>query len=97
VALVVRTQRPFFRSRPGRLLVVLTAALVAAAFAIPFLPLAPLFGFVPLPASLLVTTCVIALAYVVATEAAKRRLYPAGPGPLTPSSREANIAAPQTL
>ena len=50
IALVVRTRRPFFRSRPGRLLLASTAALVAVALILPYVPAASLFGFVPLPA-----------------------------------------------
>src|SRR4029079_13609748 len=36
VALVMRTRRPFFRSRPGRLLLVSTVMLIPVAFAIPY-------------------------------------------------------------
>jgi Mg2+-importing ATPase len=75
IALVVRTQRPFFRSRPGQLLLASTAVLVCVTFAIPFLPFAPLLGFVPLSAPLLATLAVITLLYVAATELAKRPFY----------------------
>ena len=40
VALVVRTRRPFFRSRPGTLLLRRRLSLIAVAFAIPYLPFA---------------------------------------------------------
>src|SRR4029078_4603715 len=49
IALVVRTRRPFFRSRPGRVLLWSTVALVALTLAIPYLPFTGVFGFVPLP------------------------------------------------
>src|SRR6185295_14209509 len=55
VALVVRTRRPFYRSRPGTLLWVTTAAVVALAVAIPYVPGAGGLGFVPLPPALLTT------------------------------------------
>ena len=75
VALVVRTRRPFFRSRPGRLLLWSTLALVALTVAIPYLPFIRVFGFVPLPGMLLVTVMAITASYVVATEMTKRRFY----------------------
>jgi len=75
IALVVRTRRPFFRSRPGTLLATSTAVLVAVAVAIPYLPFVGLLGFVPLPGSLLLTLCAIACLYVVATEALKRWFF----------------------
>jgi Mg2+-importing ATPase len=75
VALVVRTQRPFFESRPGTLLLWSTLAVVALAVAIPFLPGARLLGFVPLPLAVLATLAVITALYVTATELAKKRFY----------------------
>jgi len=75
IALVVRTRRPFFRSRPGRLLLVSTLMLVALAFAIPYLPFVDMLGFVPLPGSLLVTLAAIAALYVVAAELTKGWFY----------------------
>ena len=59
IALVVRTRRPFFSSRPGRLLWGSTAALVAVALILPYVPAASVFGFVPLPAGVLAALCAI--------------------------------------
>jgi Mg2+-importing ATPase len=75
IALVVRTRRPFFRSRPGRVLLWSTVALVALTFAIPYLPFIGVFGFVPLPGVLLVTVSAITALYVAATEITKSRFY----------------------
>jgi Mg2+-importing ATPase len=75
IALVVRTRRPFFRSRPGNLLLVSTLLVVALTFAIPYLPLASLMGFTPLSIAVLATVAVITCAYVVVTELAKKQLY----------------------
>ena len=75
IALVVRTRRPFFRSRPGALLLVSTLVLVVVTFAIPFLPFASLLGFVPLSPVLLATIAVVTLAYVAATELTKGWFY----------------------
>jgi hypothetical protein len=52
-----------------------TLVLIAFSFAIPFLPFAGLFGFVPLPGALLAAVAVIAALYVGATELAKRWFY----------------------
>jgi Mg2+-importing ATPase len=75
VALVMRTRRPFFRSRPGRLLLMSTLALVPVTFAIPYLPFAGALGFVPLPGRLVATIAVIAAVYVAATELQKKSFY----------------------
>jgi Cation transport ATPase len=75
IALVVRTRQPFFRSRPGRLLLLSTLVLVVLAPAIPYLPGAAVFGFVPLPPLLIVTLLAITALYVLAAETAKRSFY----------------------
>jgi Mg2+-importing ATPase len=53
IALVVRTRRPFFRSRPGSLLLWSTILLLPLALGLPFLPHAELLDFVPLSGPLL--------------------------------------------
>ena len=75
IALVVRTRRPFFRSRPGRFLLWSTAATCAVAFALPYSPLAPSLGFAPLPPVLVAFIAVIVAGYVVAAESLKRAFY----------------------
>ena len=75
VALVVRTRRPFYKSSPGRWLVVSTALVVAATFVLPYLPLYPLLGFVPLPAPVVAWLVGITVLYVLAAEAVKRAFF----------------------
>jgi Mg2+-importing ATPase len=75
VALVVRTRRPFFRSRPGRILLVTTLILIPVTFAIPYAPYAGVLGFVPPPASLIAVLAAITGMYVVATEVTKKWFY----------------------
>jgi Mg2+-importing ATPase len=75
IALVVRTRRPFFRSRPGNLLFWSTLALVALTYAVPYLPMVGVFGFVPLPAALLLMVTGITVLYVGAAEIAKSWFY----------------------
>jgi P-type Mg2+ transporter len=81
VVLVIRTRGAFFRSRPGAPLVVATLAVVALAVAIPATALAPLLGFVPLPASFVPALAVIVALYVASAELAKRAFYRGEPGP----------------
>ena len=75
IALVVRTRRPFFRSRPGNTLLLLTVALLVVTPAIPFLPFVGELGFVPIPAALIAVLLGITAAYVLATEILKRQFY----------------------
>ena len=75
IALVVRTRRPFFRSRPGSLLLWSTVALVALAFATPYLPRVEVLGFVHAPPPLLAALAGITVLYVGATELTKRWFY----------------------
>ena len=72
ILLVVRTQRPLWRSAPSAALLWTSAAVAAAALVLPFLPLAQvLFDFVPLDLGLLALLLGITLAYMVANEAIK--------------------------
>jgi len=75
IALVVRTRRPFFRSAPGRFLLVATLVVAALALLLPYLPGAALFGFVPLPLAIVALILGLTAAYVLATEALKARFY----------------------
>jgi Mg2+-importing ATPase len=75
VALVIRTRRPFYASRPGTLLLTSTLALIALALATPYLPFVGVFGFVPLAPGLLMALVGITVLYVVATELQKRWFF----------------------
>jgi Mg2+-importing ATPase len=75
IALVVRTRHLFFRSRPGKLLLISTAAIIAVALVLPYLPFMRVFGFVPLPAPLMLSVLGLTALYVITTEVAKRVFY----------------------
>ncbi|GIW25706.1 magnesium-translocating P-type ATPase [Meiothermus sp.] len=75
VALVVRTRRPFFQSRPGRLLLWSTLLLTVLAVLIPYLPFSDAFGFVPLPYPLLLGLLGLTLLYVLLVEWVKGVFY----------------------
>lgn len=75
VALIVRTRGPVLRSRPGRLLWILTAAVGALTFIIPYLPFSALLGFTALPFTMLTSLVMVTLMYVLTAEFAKSRFY----------------------
>jgi Mg2+-importing ATPase len=75
IALVMRTRRPFFRSRPGTLLLYSTIGTIVLTFALPFLPLSGWLGFTTVPVMMLVILVGITALYVAATELAKIRFY----------------------
>jgi Mg2+-importing ATPase len=75
VALVVRTRRPFFRSRPGRFLWTLTLGVSLVTLTIPYLHFGHFLGFTPLPAWVMIVLVTITGLYVVAAELAKKFFY----------------------
>ena len=75
VVLVLRTRQPFFRSMPSRLMLAATFVVGVIALALPYSPLAGLFGFVPLPLSYLLIVIVIVGLYVLSAELTKRLFY----------------------
>lgn len=84
VLLVLRTQRPVWRSRPGRLLFCITVLVALVAVASPYLdgPSA-IFGLKPLSLVMMGSLMLVVAGYVLATEAMKQwlaRLRPMAPG-----------------
>jgi Mg2+-importing ATPase len=75
IALVVRTRRVFFRSRPGKLLLLSTIIVVCITVVLPYLPFSSIFGFIPLPAPLMLTVLGLTGLYVLVTEIAKKFFY----------------------
>jgi Mg2+-importing ATPase len=75
VAMVVRTRRPFYKSKPGRWLLISTAIVTALTLVVPYLPLHSLLGFVPLPIPVMGWLVAITILYVLTTEAVKQAFY----------------------
>jgi Mg2+-importing ATPase len=75
IALVVRTRGLFFRSRPGTLLLVSTLIVIGITIVLPFVPFNFLFGFIPLPAPLMLTMLGLTALYMLVTEIAKKVFY----------------------
>jgi Mg2+-importing ATPase len=75
ITMVVRTRRPFYRSRPGTGLWVSSSVVLCVALSLPNWPFSGMFGFVPLPISLMAGLVGLTLAYVVAVEVCKKIFY----------------------
>jgi Mg2+-importing ATPase len=75
IVLVVRSRRPFFRSRPSKLLVLATAATIAATLLVPHLPFAAMLGLGPMPVRVYLVILLIVFAYMAAAEVTKHLFY----------------------
>ena len=75
ISLVIRTRRVFFRSRPGKLLLVGTLVFIGITLVLPYLPFSSIFGFIPLPLPLLLMMLGLTALYVVVTEITKKYFY----------------------
>jgi Mg2+-importing ATPase len=75
IVLVIRSRKPFFKSRPGKYLLMATLSTVVVTLILPFTPLAEIFGFSPLPISFLLLIGIIVLFYIITAEMAKTVFY----------------------
>ena len=75
IALVIRSRKPFFRSKPGTLLWVSTLVVAIITVILPYVPLNSPLGFVPLPLPLMGGLLAITAMYVAASEVAKKYFY----------------------
>jgi Mg2+-importing ATPase len=75
IILVVRTQRPFFRSRPSTYLMFAILSVIVFTIALPYTPLAGTLGLAPVPPVFFLALLGIAAVYVLSAEVAKRAFY----------------------
>jgi P-type Mg2+ transporter len=75
IVLVIRTRGPFYKSAPGKYLLMTTLAIVGVTLVFPFTPLGPLFGFTPPPILFLIAMALIVVLYIFMAEAVKRIFY----------------------
>ena len=75
IMLVIRTQRPFFLSKPGKLLSFACFVIAVVTLLLPYSPFATVLEFVTPPALLLPVTIGITLLYGVGMEFVKRLFY----------------------
>ncbi len=73
VVFVLRTRRtPFYKSKPGKYLLISSLAVVATAFALPYTPLGAIFQFVPPPAMFYPVLAGLIVAYIFLVEFVKK-------------------------
>lgn len=76
VVFVIRTRQvPFFKSRPARSLVISVLAFLGLALFLALGPLKNIFGFAPLPLTMILSALFITLLYLACIEFAKRKFY----------------------
>lgn len=75
IVLVIRSRKPFFKSRPAKYLLTATLLTVVVTVALPYTPLGGLFGFTPVPLSFLLLIAMIVAMYIVSAEIAKAVFY----------------------
>jgi P-type Mg2+ transporter len=75
IVLVIRTSKPFYKSRPGKYLLISTGCVALTALNLPYTPIAGLLGFTPISPLILLAIAGIAVVYIVVTETAKRIFY----------------------
>lgn len=75
VVLIIRTKNSFYKSKPGKYLIIAISLTVIATLAIPYTRLGALFGFVRLPVNFLFILLIILIAYIVLAEITKKIFY----------------------
>ncbi|HTS44921.1 MAG TPA: magnesium-translocating P-type ATPase [Puia sp.] len=75
IVLIIRTSKAFYKSRPGKYLLLSTLAVVLIALFLPLTPLAKVMGLVTLPLSFYGWLSIIIFLYALTAEVAKRIFY----------------------
>jgi Mg2+-importing ATPase len=71
IVLVIRSRKPFFKSRPGKYLLIATLSIAVITLILPFTPLGTIFGFSPLSLTTYLLLMLIVVFYVIAAEITK--------------------------
>jgi Mg2+-importing ATPase len=75
IVLIVRTSKPFYKSRPGKYLLIATFTIICLTILLPYTPFAEILGLTPLPVTFYLWLLLIVLLYAIASETAKRIFY----------------------
>ena len=75
IVLVIRSRKPFFKSRPAKYLLMATLLTVVVTVALPFTPLGEVFGFSRVPLSYLLVIAMIVALYIASAELVKIAFY----------------------
>jgi Mg2+-importing ATPase len=74
ILLVIRTRRPFLKSKPSAYLLWASLFTFIAAVILPYLPFAPIFELTPLPIIVLMAIILVVILYIVVAEFSKKYL-----------------------
>jgi Mg2+-importing ATPase len=75
IVLVIRSRKPFFKSRPSKYLLMTTLLVVIVTVILPFTPMGEIFGFPRLSISFHLLLAVIVVFYIVTAEITKTIFY----------------------
>jgi Mg2+-importing ATPase len=75
IVLVIRSRKPFFKSRPGKYLLIATLTIAVVTLIFPFTQLGTVFGFSPLNLITYLLLLLIVVLYIFTAEIAKRIFY----------------------
>jgi Mg2+-importing ATPase len=75
IVLVIRSRKPFFRSKPGKYLLIATLSIAFITLVLPFTPLGIVFGFSPLSLTTYLLLMLIVVLYIIAAEITKTIFY----------------------
>jgi Mg2+-importing ATPase len=75
IVLVIRSRKPFFRSKPGKYLLIATLSIAVLTLVLPFTPLGNVFGFSPLRLTTYMLLLLIVIVYIFAAEITKTIFY----------------------
>ena len=75
IVLVIRSRKPFFRSKPGKYLLIATLSIAVLTLILPFTPVGSVFGFSPLSFTTYLWLLLIVVIYIAAAEFTKRIFY----------------------
>jgi P-type Mg2+ transporter len=75
ILLVMRTRRPFFKSRPAPILLFSSIGVAVFTLALPYMPFHQLLNIAPIQPLLLAALIGIAALYIIVTEIAKHYFY----------------------
>jgi P-type Mg2+ transporter len=75
IVLVIRSRKPFFRSRPGKYLLFTTLSIAIITLILPLTPLGNVFGFSPLSFYTYLLLVLIVVVYILAAEITKTIFY----------------------
>ena len=75
ILLVIRTQRPFLKSKPGKYLIYAVVFVATITIILPYLPYADFLGLSPLPLPMVMVMVSIALVYALVAELTKHYFF----------------------